>query len=448
MAAPSFLIQNTATMPSSQFSTAHRAPSGWNALLPPRQVKETRPASGTFASIVVGGGYVGVAAARRLAELEPDRAVLLIEAEVMGEGPSGRNSGFIGPAPNAPLAWGADSLDDAAQKHMRLTRAAIAILKKLVEENAIDCLWDEAAPRFDAAATERGLRNLVEKERTYRHWGMGGHFVEQEALPALIGTRYYRRAYAPDERILVQPAALIRGLADFLPSNVHLLERTRVETLSGAGKIEIETSKGSFTADRVLIAANAWARKYGLLRDRVFALYTYGALTPELDDAELAKLGSLPQWGTIPAHSMGTTLRKFIGRRLLVRSGEGYEREHGDGYARALLTKLFKRRFPEMKSHRFEHVWGGALGMTHNGALYFGRVKPNVFVAAGCNGSGVARGTINGHLLAEMACGGQSSLLSDRLSLAPPNWIPPEPIRSIGARSTIAYLQWEAGREI
>lgn len=430
------------------YSTRHLAPSGWNALLSPRLVRDRPPTQKSFASIVIGGGYVGVAAARRLAELEPDRTVLLLEAEEMGEGPSGRNSGFVGPGPNAPLAWRGDTADEAALKHIRLTRAAIDILKRLVRENAIDCLWDEAAPRFDAAATSRGLRNLIARDEANRRWGLEGHFVEQDQLPALIGTSYYRRAYAPADRILVQPAALIRGLADSLPANVHLVERTRVETLTTGARIEIVTRHGTFDADRVLIAANAWARKYGLLRDRVFALYTYGALTPELDDAELGKLGAPPQWGIIPAHSMGTTLRKFAGRRLLVRSGEGYEREHDDRYARALLTKLFKRRFPGMKSHEFEHVWGGALGMTHNGALYFGRVNPNVFVAAGCNGSGIARGTINGHLLAEMACGGQSALLSDRLSLAPPNWIPPEPVRGIGARGTIAYLQWEAGREI
>ena len=434
-------------MPSS-YTTKHRARSGWNALLPPRTIQDKPPASRTFSGIVIGGGYVGMAAARRLAELQPDREVLLIEAEEVGEGPSGRNSGFIGPAPLSPLAWGGDSVEDAAQKQIRLMRAGIEILRNLVRQNTIDCLWDETAPRYDAAATSRGLKNIVGRHKVNLGWGVGGHFVEKDKLVGMIGTRYYQRAYAPQERVLVQPAALIRGLADSLPNNVYLLECTRVTALSDGAQIRIETSHGTFSADKVLIAANAWARTYGLLRDRVFALYTYGGLTPELDDAEVAKLGSLPQWGVIPAHMMGTTLRKFAGRRLLVRSGEGYEREHDDKYVRALLTKLFQRRFPNMASHRFEHVWGGALGMTNNGGLYFGRVRPNVFVAAGCNGSGIVRGTINGHLLAEMACGGQSSLLADRLSLAPPNWIPPEPFRSIGARTSIAYLQWEAGREI
>lgn len=433
---------------SSIHNTKHLSPSGWNALLPPRTVKDKPPASRAFAAIVIGGGYVGMAAARRLAELLPDREILLIEAEEVGEGPSGRNSGFIGAAPLSPLAWQGDSVDDAAHKHIRLTRSGIELLRNLVRQKAIDCLWDETAPRYDAAATPGGLKTIIDRHKTNLAWGLQGDFVEKDELPGLIGTQYYQRAYAPRERILVQPAALMRGLADSLPANVHLLERTRVTALSDGGQMSVETSHGTFSADKVLIAANAWARAYGLLRDRVFALYTYGGLTPELDDTELAKLGSLPQWGIIPAHMMGTTLRKFVGRRLLVRTGEGYEREHGDGYVRALLTKLFQRRFPNMASHHFEHVWGGALGMTNNGGLYFGQVRPNVFAAAGCNGSGIARGTINGHLLAEMACGGQSSLLSDRLSLAPPNWIPPEPFRSIGARTSIAYLQWQAGREI
>ncbi len=433
---------------SGNYNTKHRSVSGWNALLPRRVVKETPPASRTVASIVIGGGYAGVAAARQLAQLEPEREVLLLESEEIGEGPSGRNSGFFSPVPSSPLANASDTVDEAALREARLHRAAIAILRNLVQENEIDCLWDERAPRFDAAATALGLRNIEERHRNNRRWGVEGHFVERDDLPALIGTHYYQRAYVQDERILVQPAALIRGLADSLPPNVHLLERAHATGFAEGKNVAVETSRGTFTADRLLITSNAWVRAFGLLRDRLFSLYTYGGLTPELDDTELAKLGSLPQWGIIPAHSMGTTLRKFIGRRLLVRSGEGYEKEHTTEQARNLLTALFRRRFPNMSSHRFEHIWGGALGMTKNGALFFGQVRPKVYVAAGCNGSGIARNTINGHLLAEMACGSQSPLLTDRLTLAGPSWMPPEPVRSIGAQASIAYLQRQASKEI
>jgi glycine/D-amino acid oxidase-like deaminating enzyme len=145
---------------------------------------------------------------------------------------------------------------------------------------------------------------------------------------------------------------------------------------------------------------------------------------------------------------MGTTLRKFANRRFLVCSGDSYECELPLERVRSMLTQLYRNRYPHMVSHELEHVWGGVTAITYNGGLYFGMPRPDIFVSAGCNKAGVVRGTINGHLLAEMACGGQSALLSDRLALKGPSWIPPEPFRRIGVKMSIALEQHQAGKEI
>ena len=426
----------------------YRSASGWNALLAARLPREELPPTWQVASIVVGAGYTGLAAARRLGELEPGREVLVIEASELGEGAAGRNSGFLSALPTEPLAHGEDTADHAAARQIQLARAGLELLRRLVIAHGIDCGWDEEAPRFDAAATTQGLATIAARQSAQRHWGLAGHFVERAELTQLTGTTYYRRAYSPHGNVFVQPAALIRGLGESLPENVHLLERTEVTSVSRTGLLRVTTTRGEFLADRVLIAANAHARSFGLLRDRMIAIYTYGGLTPELDQVELAKLGALPQWGIIPAHRMGTTLRKFANRRFLVRSGDSYERELPLPQVRTMLTRLFRRRYPQMASHQLEYVWGGVTAITHNGGLFFGMARPGLFVSAGCNGSGVVRGTINGHLLAEMACGSQSALLSDRLALKGPSWIPPEPFRRIGVSASIALEQLQAGQEI
>ncbi|RYH55887.1 MAG: FAD-dependent oxidoreductase, partial [Alcaligenaceae bacterium] len=69
--------------------------SGWNALLAARIPRTTRPTEPHFDAIVIGSGVTGLAAARRIGELEPDSRVLLIDASSIGEGSSGRNSGFL-----------------------------------------------------------------------------------------------------------------------------------------------------------------------------------------------------------------------------------------------------------------------------------------------------------------------------------------------------------------
>jgi glycine/D-amino acid oxidase-like deaminating enzyme len=332
----------------------YRSASGWNALLAARQPREELPPTWQVASIVVGAGYTGLAAARRLGELEPGREVLVIEASELGEGAAGRNSGFLSALPTEPLAHGEDTADHAAARQIQLARAGLELLRRLVIAHGIDCGWDEEAPRFDAAATTQGVATIAARQSAQRHWGLAGHFVERAELTQLTGTTYYRRAYSPHGNVFVQPAALIRGLGESLPENVHLLERTEVTSVSRTGLLRVATTRGEFLADRVLIAANAHARSFGLLRDRMIAIYTYGGLTPELDQVELAKLGVLPQWGIIPAHRMGTTLRKFANCRFLVRSGDSYERELPLAQVRTMLTRLYRRRYPQMASHQLE----------------------------------------------------------------------------------------------
>jgi glycine/D-amino acid oxidase-like deaminating enzyme len=421
--------------------------SGWNALLPPRKLRDELPSSRSFASIVIGAGYTGLAAARRLGELEPDREVLVIDASELGEGSSGRNSGFLSYLPNDPRANRHGTVEDAATRQIRIYKAGLDWLRTLVQTNGIDCGWDESAPRIHAAATPAGERSMRAISERNRRWGLEGVEVDQSALTRLIGTNYYRYGYRPGGTAYIQPAALIRGLGDTLPPSVRLLENTPVLSIEGSGPFKVVTPRGHFTADRVLVANNVHARALGLLRDRMIAIYTYAGLTPPLDPSELARLGELPQWGVIPAHRMGTTLRKFQNTRFLVRSGDSYEKELPTARVREMLTELYRRRYPQMSSHVFEYVWGGVTAITHNGGLFFGEVRPSLYASVGCNGSGVVRGTIQGKLLAEMACGSQSALLSDRLTLEGPSWIPPEPIRRLGVVSSIALEQFQAGRE-
>lgn len=431
-----------------QASPAYLSRSGWNAFLPLRIPREQVPPERRWPSIVIGAGFTGLAAARRLAELEPGREVLLIEADTVGENASGRNSGFLSIHPNEPRANRHGSIDDAAQRQIRLYRAGRDTLKQLVQTHGIDCGWDEAGPRLLAAATPGGVARARAAGERNRRWGLAVDELDGADLADKLGTDYYRYAVHVEGHVLVQPAALVRGVADALPAGVTLLERTPVTGISGSGPFTLSTPRGTFTSDRLLVTNNVHARALGLLRDRMIAIYTYGGLTPALPPPELARLGSLPQWGVIPAHPMGTTVRRWSGGRLLVRNGDSLEREMDPEKVRSMLAVLYRRRFPHMAAYTFEHVWGGVTAITGNGGLYFGEPRRGLFCAAGCNGSGVVRGTINGMLLAELALGGQSPLLSDRLALEGPSWIPPEPIRTPAVLAKIALERRGAGLEL
>ena len=433
-------------MKSPGVAPAYRSRSGWNALLPPRIAREQLPTVRRFRTVIIGAGYTGLAAARRLVELVPDEEVLLLEASTIGEGASGRNSGFLLINPGEPSANAAGFTEDWAIRQMALVQAGLDWLRLLVRTHSIDCDWEESVPAITAAATAAGEKSVRATRSRYEAWNVGSREYGSEELRRTLGTDYYRYGIQSLTRALVQPAALHRGLADNLPAGATLLENTTVSALSDDAPFRLRTNRGEFVADRVFITNNLHARSLGIVRDRMIGIYTYGAFTPQLDKAQLERLGEAPKWGALPAHRMGTTMRKTTGR-LLIRSGDSYERELDPDTVRAMLTRLYRNRFPGMRTHEFEHVWGGLTAITHNGAFAFGQVKPGMFASVGCGGAGVVRGTIHGKLLAELACGAQSPLLSDRLNRAGPNWLPPEPFRRFGATAQIAWEQWLAGAE-
>ena len=102
---------------------------------------------------------------------------------------------------------------------------------------------------------------------------------------------------------------------------------------------------GPFSADNVILANNAFARRLGFLRSRLVTIYTYAGVTPVLDAAQQALLGQRDQWGVIPANRLGTTLRRIRGGRFMVRSayslrGRATAGAHGRTVARVVPAPL------------------------------------------------------------------------------------------------------------
>lgn len=425
-------------------SPVYRTASGWNALLPARAPRREPPARPRVGAIVIGAGYTGLAAARRLAELRPDDEVLLIEASTVGEGSSGRNAGMIVSVPhNLPMA--SPGTGDRPPQ-LDAYAAGMTSLRGLVRDLGIRCGWN-ASDKYYAAATPDGEHALDAMMRKYLGWGVAHRRLDAAELREKVGTSYYRSGFSSGQNVFVQPAALVRGLADALPPGIRLMETTTVEAISGSGPYTVRTTNGTFETATLLLANNGFAKSLGFLRDRLITIFTYAGLTPVLPAETLAELGGGSEWGILPAHRLGTTLRRTGDGRMLVRSAYSYERETPMGEVETLLGSLYRARYPGLGTHAFEHVWGGVTALTRNGAAFLGRLGPGLFAAAGCNGSGILKGSMNGRLLAEMACGHASRDVEAAQAWGGPNWLPPEPVRRLGVQAAIRYQTYRAGAE-
>ncbi|MFM7417910.1 MAG: NAD(P)/FAD-dependent oxidoreductase [Alphaproteobacteria bacterium] len=402
--------------------------SGFNALLPKRTARAEAKGDIAADHVVVGAGYTGLAAARRLAELQPQARIIVIEATEVGEGSSGRNSGFASPR-DLPAGPSAAALQHAEALN-RYTEEGWAWMMAPIEEHGIDCGLQRSG-RIKAAATDLGAEQVRALEAAVKAAGLPHEVWDRETLLGRIGTNYYRCALYTEDGYLLDPAALIRGLAETLPANVVLHENSPLLSMERKGKWYLETPSARITAPSVIMATNAAIRHFGRLRDRLVTMYTYAALSEPLNAKEVLQLGSMPVWGLLPSHRFGTTVRRFGPDRLLVRSMYAHERPVPAPRVHETLLSCLYRRYPGLAHIGLDQVWGGTTALTMNGAPWWGRVEEGLYTSAGCNGAGIVKGSILGKRLAELVLG-QCKEDELRATWGMANWVAPEPFRSIG----------------
>ena len=401
--------------------------------------------------VVVGAGFVGLAAARQLALNFPNDEVVLVEAQEVGFGTSGRNAGF---AIDLPHDIGAEDYIgdlDVAKTTLKLNLLGQSILRSLVDEYQIDCHM-RASGKYQAAVEDRGIAVLEAYRRGLDKLNQPYEMIEGSDLSEHIGTGFYRKALFTPGTILLQPAALVKGLADSLPSNVTLYENTAITEVEYGEKTVLAHSNGRITADKLVLANNAFGQRFGFLQRTMLPLFLYASLTRELTPDEQARLGGKPFWGVIPADPGGSTVRRTHDNRILIRNSFSFnpdgrpKQKYLDRFVKNHRVS-FERRFPMLPEVEFEYTWSGSLAMSRNHQGFFGQLAPNVYGALCCNGLGVTRGTVTGTLLADWLAGKSSDLTEFLLSSPGPNKTPPEPFLSLGVNATLWWTQHKAGLE-
>lgn len=404
---------------------------------------------------VIGAGFAGLAAARRLGELLPDKRIILVDAQRVGQGASGRNSGFV---IDLPHKFALEHPDPAhKQRLLSLNRAAIAQLQGLIERHGIDCQWSHAG-KYQGAVGLRGLAYLQHFEQLLKNLGEPFRLVERDELAQVLGNAYYSRAIFTPGCYLMQPAALVTGLAHSLPENVELLEESPITGLQrdGHGGWLLQGSQGTIRTEQLLLGTSIFTQEFGYLRNRLLPVMTFASWTRPLSDAELAAYGGQLDWGLTPADHAGTTVRMTQDRRLIIRNTYKHVPKYGkstsDGMresVRADHRKAFLARFPQLADVPFSHTWGGVYAISRNFTNFFGELEPGVFASACDNGVGAAWGTISGTLLAEMAVGSDSAQLRDIQAVTGmPSLNPPEPFLGLGVRSRIRLAAWNSRSEL
>ena len=390
--------------------------------------------------LVIGAGITGLCAAHSLAELHPQARIVVVDRQRAAQGASARNSGFVVAHEHPATAELQGNQGFAGfQVDTSISRAASDEVRQRIARHAIECDFRESG-YFFAVSDPRKLTDVEAKLQTLRAVGASAQFLQGEQLSRTLGTRHNQAAiWCGNGNALLQPAKYVKGLLDALPQNVTLFENTEITGLErlGNGQICANGGHGSVVAKQVLVCLNAFIPRAGIRDSGTFAMELSASLTRPLSDQEFQAIGAVEPWGALSTRPLGATVRLTPDRRVMIRNTAEYR--SSDLSLTELATRRkhhvlgLQRRFPMLGEQDIQYTWTGHLSASRSGQPYFAKVEEGVFAVAGCNGSGVARGTLWGRLLAELASGADSPILQSVLDRAQPGWLPPKPLLDIGA---------------
>ncbi len=401
--------------------------------------------------VIVGAGFTGLAAAYRIAELHPDDSIIMLDAEQAGKGASSRNSGYI---VDITLNDGGSTLADAKAQLVksRLNQCGLDLLRERVKQYGINCDWDESG-KFHCAADARNVPKLEAFETFLKNADIPYNVWQKKPLSERLGTAYYQYAVQTLGGVLVNPAALINGLLENLPTSVSPYDYSPVLGIKKDNtSTRLITDKGSVNADRVIIAVNALMPRLGIKQNRVFPLTLTASLTRTLNRQEYDSIGQPDPWGVLSASSMGATVRLTNDHRILIRntvewnpklSFPSHELESRIRHNRLGL----KKRFPGFSDLGFEYSWSGNVCISRNSKPVFEKNDDNLYLAGCYNAGGVAMGSLFGKLIVDYASGHESDELSQVLAQEKPVRIPPRPLLDIGLKTRLAYNRFQGRRE-
>ena len=402
--------------------------------------------------LIIGAGYTGLSAARKLAKLHPDQKIILVDSQLAGEGASGRNSGYL---VDTTLNDGFSSNKDLNnyKKKSDIYQLGIESVKKFIEEYQVDCDWNEAGKYFASSkiADKKTLNNFAD---TLSKLGFEFKILDQYELKKKLGTNFYQIALYTPGGILLHPGKLVRAMIEALPSNIKLYENSKLlKWVKNKDSISCDFKNGKINSKKIIFCTNAFLRSLNIKKNYNFPITLTASMTRQLTEKEFNSIGSPKEWGVLPVRHLGATVRTTRDRRILIRNTAEVYSPFGmkvsDLKKRVGIHQLgIKKRFPQLSDNLIDSSWSGVVSRTRNGSQIFEKIDSNIFVAGCYNGSGIGVGTLFGEQIAIKASNENTTEIQVIETRNKPTFLPPQPFLDIGVKSRLIYERLRAISEI
>jgi glycine/D-amino acid oxidase-like deaminating enzyme len=401
------------------------------------------PVGGATADVaIVGGGYTGLWTALALREQAPDLGITVLESEICGHGPSGRNGGFLhgywASLPGLLPVLG-------EERALELAVAGEQIIPGIGTwaEACGEDVWLREAGMLEVSAAPAQDGSIEKAAAAAAGVGRPDQVVPQtpEEVALRVSSPVFRSGVFYPECATVHPGLLVRGLRRaVLDAGVTLHEGTPVTAVRAGSPNELETPGGTLRAPDVVLATNAALTGWSPASRNLTNFGSYVVLTepaPEL----LAEIGWTGGEAIVDGRMFLHYFRTTNDGRVLMGSGSGPigfggridDRFSRDSPTAARAEAGLRRLLPGLAGVRVERAWGGPIDVSADHLPFF-RTKPGtrIHYGAGYSGHGVGPSWLGGRILASLALGADDEWTRLPLASRHVPRLPGEPFRRLG----------------
>ena len=402
--------------------------------------------------LIIGAGFTGLSAARKLNQLNPSQKIILVDAQLAGEGASSRNSGYL---VDTTLNDGFTTNKELKNYKIKtdIYKLGIETIKKFIQEYQVDCDYNECGKYF-ASSKREDKKVLVNFSETLSKLGFQHTLLFNNDLEKRLGTNFYEIALYTKGGVLLHPGKLIRAMIDTLPENVNLYENSALLNWKKVnGIINCNFKNFLIKTKKIIFATNGFLRSLNIKKNYNFPITLTASMTRPLTDEEFKSIGEPNEWGVLPVRPMGATIRMTKDRRILIRNTaevhNPYKMSKSDLDKRSFKQKVgIKKRFPQLPDDIIQSTWSGIVSRSRNSSQIFEKIDENIF-AAGCyNGSGIGVGTLFGEQIAFKASNESTKEIETIETRSKPTWLPPQPFLDFGIKARLMYERLKAKSEI
>ena len=324
----------------------------WINDLSPRSNINTLQSNKECEWLIIGAGYTGLSAARKLGQLYPNQKIIIVDAQLAGEGASSRNSGYL---VDTTLNDGFTSNKelDNYKKKADIYDLGINTVKKFINEHQVDCDWNECGKYFASSKKEdeKILRNFSD---TLTKLGFEHNLLSNRELSKRLGTNFYNVALHTKGGILLHPAKLVRAMIDVLPNNICLYENSSLLNWNkNKDIVSCMFKNGKINTENIIFTTNGYLKSLGIKPNYNFPITLTASMTRPLTDDEFKSIGQPKEWGVLPIRPMGATIRMTKDKRILIRNTaevyNPFRMKKFDLEKRSIIQKIgIQKRFPQL----------------------------------------------------------------------------------------------------